>query len=90
MIVFGGPKEMFTKAEFDALNSYLERGGNILVMGGEGGEKKLNTNINYLLEQYNMSLNNDGVVRTNFYKYFNPKEVLIEVQLKYRIIIILL
>ena len=78
LIVFGGPKEMFTKAEFECLIQFLEKGGSILVMGSEGGEQKMNTNINYLLEQYNMSLNNDGVVRTNFFKYFHPKEVLIQ------------
>ena len=47
-------------------------------MGAEGGENRLNTNINYLLEQYNMSLSNDGVVRNTFYKYFHPKEVMVQ------------
>lgn len=77
-MVFSGPRQMFTKAEFDALSHFLERGGSLLVLGQEGGEGRMNTNINYLLEQYGMSLNGDGVVRTNFYKYFHPKEVLIQ------------
>lgn len=77
LIVLAGPKQMFTKSEFDALSQFLENGGSMLVMGQEGGEAKMNTNINYLLEQYSMSLNGDGIVRTNFCKYFHPKEVLI-------------
>lgn len=37
-----------------------------------------NTNVNYLLEQYGINVNNDCVVRTSFYKYFHPKEALIQ------------
>jgi len=37
----------------------------------------LGTNLNYLLEQFGISVNNDCVVRTSFYKYFHPKEALI-------------
>lgn len=37
----------------------------------------MNTNLNYLLEQFGISLNNDCVVRTSFCKYFNPKEAYI-------------
>lgn len=43
----------------------------------EGGETKLNTNINYLLEQFGMSVNSDAVVRTSFFKYLHPKEAFI-------------
>lgn len=34
----------------------------------------MNTNLNFLLEQFGISVNNDCVVRTSFFKYFNPKE----------------
>ena len=44
-----------------------------MVMLGEGGEKKFGTNINFLLEECGIMVNNDAVVRTNFYKYFHPK-----------------
>lgn len=37
----------------------------------------MNTNLNYLLEQFGISVNNDCVVRTSFFKYFNPKEAFI-------------
>ena len=43
----------------------------------EGGEAKLNTNINYLLEQFGISCNSDSVVRTSYYKYLHPKETYI-------------
>ena len=34
--------------------------------------------MNYLLEQYGISCNNDCVVRTSFYKYYHPKEVYVQ------------
>ena len=40
----------------------------------EGGETKLGTNINVLLEQIGMSVNSDSVIRKTFYKYLHPKE----------------
>ena len=39
------------------LKKYVEDGGSLLVMLGEGGEKLNKTNINYLLEEYGMSFN---------------------------------
>jgi intraflagellar transport protein 52 len=44
-------------------------------MSGEGGDSALNTNFNYFLEEYGMSINGDSVARTVYYKYFHPKEV---------------
>ena len=41
---------------------------------GEGGETKLGTNINALLEQIGISVNSDSVIRKTFYKYLHPKE----------------
>jgi len=40
------------------MDKYIEGGGSILVLMGEGGEVKSQTNINYLLEQYGISFNN--------------------------------
>lgn len=68
-----------------------------MVLLGEGGEPEFNTNINFLLEEYGMTINNgkllektlllymqillylfpDSVVRTQYYKYFHPKECMI-------------
>jgi intraflagellar transport protein 52 len=77
IVVFGGPKERFTNAEFDVLKRYLRNGGSLLVLLGEGGEARSGTNINYLLEEFGISINKDSVVRTVHYKYLHPKEVLI-------------
>ncbi|KAG2452057.1 hypothetical protein HYH02_003093 [Chlamydomonas schloesseri] len=77
ILVLGGPKEKFTAPEVDMLKKFVKNGGSILVMMSEGGEEKAGTNINYFLEQFGMSVNNDAVVRTTHYKYLHPKEVLI-------------
>lgn len=76
-IIFGGPRDKFTAAEFEALQLYLEGGGAALVMMTEGGEAKHNTNINFLLEEFGIMANSDSVTRTAYYKYLHPKEALI-------------
>jgi intraflagellar transport protein 52 len=43
----------------------------------EGGEVKLQTNINAMLEQLGMSVNSDSVIRKTFHKYLHPKEAFI-------------
>ncbi|CAG0901067.1 unnamed protein product [Darwinula stevensoni] len=77
VLVLPGPQEKFTAAECTALKQYVDGGGRLLVLMGEGGENKFKTNINFLLEQYGISVNNDAVVRTNYYKYYHPKECVI-------------
>ena len=72
-----GSREKFTENEFDHLKRYLETGGSLLVLLGEGGEKRFDTNINFFSEEYGIMINNDAVVRTNYHKYFHPKECLI-------------
>lgn len=75
LVILAGPKEMFSKEEFDSLKLYVQGGGNLLVLLSEGGESKLKTNLNYLLEQFGIYANNDSVIRTVFSKkYFHPKE----------------
>jgi len=82
--IFGGPQDMFTTPEFECIKQYLAEGGNVMLMLGEGGETKFGTNVNYLLEEYGISVNSDAVVRTvyhksatNFNRYLHPKEVFI-------------
>uniref|UniRef100_A0A1A7Z4J6 Intraflagellar transport protein 52 n=1 Tax=Iconisemion striatum TaxID=60296 RepID=A0A1A7Z4J6_9TELE len=75
--ITAGPREKFTASELEMLKQYLDGGGNILVMLGEGGEMKYNTNINFLLEEFGIMVNNDAVVRNVYYKYFHPKEALV-------------
>ncbi|XP_030634369.1 intraflagellar transport protein 52 homolog isoform X1 [Chanos chanos] len=75
--ITAGPREKFTASELEVLKQYLDSGGEILVMLGEGGEMKYDTNINFLLEEYGIMVNNDAVVRNVYYKYFHPKEALV-------------
>jgi intraflagellar transport protein 52 len=77
VFVIAGSREKFTASELDAIRRYLDDGGSLLVLMGEGGETRSQTNINYLLEQFGISINNDVVVRSHFYKYFHPKEALV-------------
>ncbi|GBG28831.1 Intraflagellar transport protein 52-like [Hondaea fermentalgiana] len=77
LIIFGGPREKFSSAEFAVLKQFLDQGGSVLFMLGEGGEEKYGTNVNFLLEEFGISFNNDSVARTVYYKYLHPKEVFI-------------
>lgn len=81
VVIFGGPQDMFTTPEFEAIKTYISEGGNVVMMLGEGGEANL-TNVNYLIEEYGISVNSDAVVRTVYHKssstynrYLHPKEV---------------
>merc|ERR1712156_589933 len=50
VFVLAGPREKFTENEFDHLKFFLEKtGGSLLVLLGEGGEKRFDTNINFFL-----------------------------------------
>mmetsp|Transcript_20696 Transcript_20696/g.45337 ORF Transcript_20696/g.45337 Transcript_20696/m.45337 type:complete len:464 (-) Transcript_20696:2714-4105(-) len=77
VFVLGAPREKFSVNEFDAMKKFVMGGGSMLVLMGEGGESKHQTNINYLLEEFGLSVNSDCVVRTVHHKYLHPKEVLI-------------
>ncbi|KAK7590205.1 hypothetical protein V9T40_001818 [Parthenolecanium corni] len=77
VFVLAGPRAPFTDDEFNHIREYIERGGSLLVALGEGGEKFFHTNVNFLLEEYGMMINNDCVIRTQYYKYFHPKECLL-------------
>ena len=48
-----------------------------MIMMAEGGEHKLNTNINAMLEQVGIFVNTDSVIRKTFHKYLHPKEAFI-------------
>lgn len=72
-----GPREKFTASELEALKDYLGGGGNVMVLLGEGGETKYETNINFFLEDLGIMVNNDGVVRNVYHRYAHPKEALV-------------
>jgi hypothetical protein len=44
--------------QFEAIKNYLDKGGHILVLLGEGGETRFGTNINFLLEDFGIMVNN--------------------------------
>lgn len=50
----------FFSPQLEVLKHYLDGGGNMLVMLGEGGETKYDTNINFLLEEFGILVNNGG------------------------------
>jgi len=77
LVIFAGPREQFSLDEFTAIKEYISGGGSALFLLGEGGEGKSGTNVNYLLEEYGISINSDAVVRTVYHKYHHPKECLV-------------
>ena len=84
VFIIGGPRQMFTVPEFEALKQYIADGGKVLLMLGEGGERQFETNVNYLIEEFGISVNADSVVRTVYYKnpashhrYMHPKEAFV-------------
>lgn len=77
MLLLGGPRLPFNAQELQDIRRYVDEGGKVVIMMAEGGENKLNTNINALLEQVGMSVNTDCVIRKTFHKYLHPKEAFI-------------
>lgn len=58
MLVLPGPRNKFTELEMNSIRTFLNSGGHVFVMLGEGGEKKSNTNVNFLLEEFGIMVNN--------------------------------
>ena len=78
LFVIAGSTATFTAEEIDILRQYLEGGGNIFLLQGEGGDEKSNTNLNEFLKDYSIAFHGDSVVRTSYYKYPHPKECYID------------
>jgi intraflagellar transport protein 52 len=77
LLLLGAPRMPFTAKELTEVRQYIEAGGSALVVMNEGGETKMNTNINAMLEQFGIFVNNDCVIRKAFAKYLHPKEAFI-------------
>ena len=77
MLLLGGPRLPFTAQELQDIRKYIEDGGRVVITMAEGGENKLNTNVNAMLEQVGISVNSDSVVRKTFHKYLHPKEAFV-------------
>ncbi|CAH2057345.1 unnamed protein product, partial [Iphiclides podalirius] len=74
ILVIPGPQNVFTDDEFACLKAMVERGDSVLVAMADGGEERMNTNINFFLEEYGIVVNNDCVVRAKYHKFYHPKE----------------
>lgn len=77
LLIFSNPQNQITEEESEVLHDYIENGGSLLIMASEGGDKKSRGNLNEFLAHYGVKLNDNSVIRTNYYKYYHPKEVLI-------------
>lgn len=77
VIVFAGVRERFSSSEFATLKEFMQGGGSVLILLGEGGEQAFDTNLNGWLKDYGIFVNSDAVIRTVYHKYHHPKEVLI-------------
>jgi len=77
LLLLGAPRMPFTGKELQDVRQYIEAGGSTLVIMNEGGETKMNTNINAMLEQFGIFVNTDCVIRKAFAKYLHPKEAFI-------------
>ncbi|XP_058801612.1 intraflagellar transport protein 52 homolog [Phymastichus coffea] len=77
ILMLAGPKSKFTELEVNSIRSFITSGGNVLVTLGEGGEKRYNTNINFLLEEFGIMINNDCVARMTYDRTLHPKESII-------------
>lgn len=65
IFVLAGPQDQFTEEEFQVLKNYIEQGGSLLVVLGEGGEAEFNTNVNFFLEQYGIYINSGKKLKIN-------------------------
>lgn len=77
LFILAGPQQKFNEVELEVLKEFINNGGSVMVMLAENGENYFDTNINFLLEEFGMNINSDSVVRQHYYKYFHPKEVVL-------------
>ncbi|KAG9393667.1 hypothetical protein J8273_4786 [Carpediemonas membranifera] len=59
VLAFMGPTSNFSKPDFEGINSFLSRGHSVLFTLAPGANIK---NVNYLFEQFGLSVNDDKVV----------------------------
>ncbi|CAG9131490.1 unnamed protein product [Plutella xylostella] len=74
ILVIAGPQGVYSDEELASMRALLQRGGGVLAAMSDGGEEAINTNINFLLEEYGIVVNNDCVVRAKYHKFYHPKE----------------
>lgn len=77
LFILAGPQHKFNEIELESIKDFVNNGGALMVLLAESGENAFDTNINFLLEEFGMNINSDTVVRQHYYKYFHPKEVVL-------------
>jgi intraflagellar transport protein 52 len=77
LFILAGPQQKFNEIELESMKDFVNGGGSLMVLLAESGENAFDTNINFLLEEFGMNINSDSVVRQHYYKYFHPKEVVL-------------
>ncbi|KRX92107.1 Intraflagellar transport protein 52 -like protein [Trichinella pseudospiralis] len=76
--IIANANRQFTKEEIEAFDQFTNNGKNLLLLsnGGDASDDS-KISINQLAEHYGIIINNDSVIRNQFYKYFHPKEAYI-------------
>ncbi|KRX14412.1 Intraflagellar transport protein 52 -like protein [Trichinella nelsoni] len=76
--IIANANRQFTKEEIEAFDQFINNGKNLLLLssGGDANDD-CQISINQLAEHYGIIINNDSVIRNQFYKYFHPKEAYI-------------
>ncbi|CAI2353899.1 unnamed protein product [Caenorhabditis sp. 36 PRJEB53466] len=90
MLIIPQPKSSFGTGEIETIWKFVEEGGALMILSGEGGERQ---SLNELIGKYGITVNKgsffvsllyvlgfsipDAVIRTVFLKYFDPKEALV-------------
>ncbi|CAB61026.2 Intraflagellar transport protein 52 C-terminal domain-containing protein [Caenorhabditis elegans] len=74
MLIIPQPKTSFGTGEIEAIWKFVEEGGSLMILSGEGGERQ---SLNEMIAKYGITVNKDSVIRTVFLKYFDPKEALV-------------
>lgn len=77
LFILAGPQQKFNEIELESMKDFVNSGGSLMVLLAESGENAFDTNINFLLEEFGMNINSDSVVRQHYYKYFHPKEAVL-------------
>lgn len=77
LLVFAGPTAAFKPEDVSVIHQYVDQGGNVLFLAQDGGDKSSRSNLNQVLSRYGIALANNSVIRTTYFKYFHPKEVLV-------------
>ncbi|KRZ58046.1 Intraflagellar transport protein 52 -like protein [Trichinella nativa] len=76
--IIANANRQFTKEEIEAFDQFINNGKNLLLLSSGGdADDDCQISINQLTEHYGIIINNDSVIRNQFYKYFHPKEAYI-------------